>query len=99
MKNSRTILCALIILTAAISPLLPRAHADIANFKWVNTAFSGNDPFYGSPPLGVPVSAYQTGSTATLLMQVTTAGSGGSYINVTAAKLMMDWNGNYTATG
>jgi hypothetical protein len=96
MKKSRILLCALIILATAIAPLLPRAHADIANVKWVNTAFTGTDPYYGA---GTTVSAYQTGSTATLYVQVTTAASGGPYINVTGAKLFMDWNGNYTAGG
>ena len=95
MKNCRTILCALIILTFAIAPL-PRAHADIASIKWVNTVFSGPDPYYGPAP-GPTVSAYQAGSTATLYIQVTPAGA--SYINVTGAKLMMDWNGNYTVAG
>jgi len=95
MKNSRILLCALTILSIALVPMLPRVHADLNNVKWVNTAFSGTDPYYG-----VTVSAYQTGSTATLYIPVSQAnGFGGSYINVTAAKLMMDWNGNYTATG
>jgi hypothetical protein len=95
MKISKIQLCAFIVLTIALAPMLPRAHAELINVKWVNTAFNGTDPYYGST-----VSAYQTGSTATLYIPVTQANTfGGSYINVTAAKLMMDWNGNYTATG
>jgi hypothetical protein len=95
MKNSRILLSALIVSALVLSPILPRAHADLVNVKWVNTSFSGFDPYYS-----MTVSAYQTGSAATLYAPVTQSnGFGGSYINVTAAKLMMDWNGNYTATG
>jgi hypothetical protein len=95
MKNLRILLCTLIVSALVLSPMLPRAHAELVNVKWVNTAFSGTDPYYAAV-----VSAYQTGTPATLYVPVTQVnGFGGSYINVTAAKLMMDWNGNYTATG
>lgn len=95
MKISRIPLFALIISAIVLTPLLPGVHADIGTVKWTNTAFTGFDPYYGTT-----VSAYQTGSTASLYIPITQSnGFGGLYINVTSAKLMMDWNGNYTASG
>ena len=82
-QNSEISLCALIILTIALAPMIPRAHADIANVRWVNTAFSGTDPYYAAT-----VSDYQTGSTATLYIQVTSNPPGGPYINVTGASVL-----------
>ncbi len=95
MKISKIVLCAAILFAFALAPQLPAAHAELGTISWQNTAFKGSDPFYSST-----VSAYQTGSTATLYIPVTYQNPyGGLYINVTGATLKMDWNGNYTASG
>jgi len=93
MKISKVALCAAILLTVAIAPLVPRANATIGTLRWQNTTFSGTDSFYGTT-----VSAYQPGETASLYIPVTN-NLGVSNINVTYAKVQMDWNGNYTASG
>ncbi|HZD11933.1 MAG TPA: hypothetical protein VE177_00235, partial [Candidatus Binatus sp.] len=81
---------------ASIAPLsVPRAHADLGTLMWLNQSYVGNDPFFNGN-----VNAYTAGSTATLNIPVTYSNPyGGAYINVTAATLKMDWNGNYTNTG
>jgi hypothetical protein len=81
-----TSLSLLILLTPIVN-----AQPALAAF-WAGTSFSGTDPYYGTT-----VRAYKTGATATLLIAVTD--DFGEYLNVTGAKVMMDWNGNYTATG
>ncbi len=93
MRTSRMALCAVAVLTVALlAPLVPSARGAVTSAIWTNTTFTGTDPF-----LGVAVNAYAAGSTATLQILVTDT-VGGAYINVTGAKLMMDWNGNYTTT-
>jgi len=93
MKISKIALCAAILLTLAIAPLVPRANATIGNQRWQNTTYQGTDSFYSTT-----VSAYQPGETASLYIPVTN-NLGVSNINVTNAKVEMDWNGNYTASG
>ncbi len=77
----------------AIAPFAPRANAvSVSNTFWLNATYNGDDPFYGTT-----VAAYKTGSTATLAMVVSNA-FGSNYINITGAKLTMDWNANYTGS-
>jgi hypothetical protein len=95
MKISKIALLTAIFAIIALAPLTQRAHAEIGSTKWLNTAYSGTDPFYQTD-----VSAYQTGTTATLNVPVSYSNPyGGAYINVTGAMLRMSWNGNYTAAG
>jgi archaellin len=93
MKISKVALCAAILFTAAMAPLMPRANATLGTLRWQNTTFYGTDSFYGTT-----VSAYQPGETASLYIPVRND-LGVSNINVTNAKVEMDWNGNYTASG
>ncbi len=63
----------------------------ISSAIWTGTANSGTDLFFGTT-----VSAYRTGTTATLIVTVTN--DGGTAINVTKVTVFMDWGTNYTST-
>src|SRR5213594_3048713 len=92
MRTSKIAMLTTVLLGLAImTPFAPNAHAvSLSSPKWLNTTFSGTDPFYG-----VTVSGYKAGNTATLAITVSNSFAS-NYINITGAKLMMDWNGNYT---
>lgn len=93
MKTSKiTLLTTVILALALMTPFSPRAHAVSTSTPiWLNATFSGSDPFYSTT-----VAAYKAGSTATLDIPVSNSFAS-NYINITGAKLTMDWNGNYTA--
>lgn len=78
---------AILSLLLALTPLV---HAQpTLSFFWTGTTFAGTDPYYSTS-----VHAYKTGDTATLIVAV--SNPFGEYINVTGARVAMDWNGNYT---
>ena len=91
MKTSKTILLATSLSLLILLTPLANAQPTLAVF-WTGTSFSGTDPYYGTS-----IRAYKTGATAILLIAVTDLF--GEYVNVTGAKVMMDWNGNYTTSG
>jgi hypothetical protein len=91
LKLSKLHLLTGILVLALLAPL---AHAQPfpANPIWTGTYFHGFDPFYGTI-----VSAYKTGTTATLVLAITN--TFGQYLNVTGANVIMDWGNNYPTTG
>jgi hypothetical protein len=91
LKLSKLHLLTGILVLALLAPL---AHAQPfpVNPIWTGTYFHGLDPYYGTI-----VSAYKTGTTATLVLAITN--TFGQYINVTGANVIMDWGTNYPTTG
>ncbi len=92
MKTSRIALATagllsifLIASTAAAAPI-PQPTA-----TWQGFAFHGFDPYYRRD-----VTGFTAGSTATLTLTV--SNPYGDYLNVTGAKVMFDWNGNYSGS-
>lgn len=93
MKMPKIGLATITVLTIGLLlPLTPPVRGEIASTKWINTTFSGFDPFFQTT-----VDAYATGVTATLSALVRD-NVGGAYINLTSWTLSMDWNQNYTGT-
>src|SRR2546428_5997860 len=91
MKISKIALVTISVLALAILPsLAPTVRAQSGSASWINTTFTGEDPF-----LNNFVNAYATGVTATL--QVATSNGFGT-ITVTSYNLVMDWGMNYTGT-
>ena len=58
--------------------------------NWIGCTFRGNDPYYGGS-----VFAYETGSTAVL---VVTATADGTQINVSKVTVSFDWGSNYSVS-
>ncbi len=93
MKTSKIVPMMLaLLMLAALGGVTPKAHAQsVTSTKWLTPAFSGFDPYYGSP-----VNAYTMGSTATLSVQF--ANFGGNTIKVIAVQVGMDWGSNSSAS-
>jgi len=66
--------------------------AYISNYYWVVPFYRGYDEFYGSY-----VSAYETNSTAQLMVNVYNDWYSYPSINVTAVKVVFDWSQNYSS--
>lgn len=73
--------------------------ASISSYNWIGETYVGSDGFFGTY-----VSAYESGSQATLLVNVyNNYYAGNPYwtyrpVNVSAVKVWCDWNINYTST-
>jgi tetratricopeptide (TPR) repeat protein len=95
MRKSLAIVVGLLIATlSSISATTP-VHAYIYNYYWITPFYRGYDQFYGSY-----ITAYETGSTAQLFIQVydDIYNYPSLNITVTAVKVLFDWNVNYSST-
>ncbi len=80
---------AALVLPAALAPA--PAAAAISSMVWLNTAYKGAEPL-----LGGTVQAYQSGSTATLLVSI--QNNTGEAIEIKGARVEFDWTGGKYAT-
>ena len=91
MKTTRIAIAALSLL--AISLVTP-AFAALPTIAatWQGFTYHGYDPYYRST-----ITGFKTGSSASLTLSIDNIDTS-NYINVTAAKLMLDWNQNVTVS-
>lgn len=89
MKTSRIALVTVSLL--GIFLIAPAAAAVQATPTWQGFAYHGYDSFYGTT-----ISGFTAGSTATLTLTVSNTFA--DYLNVTGAKVVFDWNGNYSGS-
>lgn len=88
MKTRKAIVAitALALLTVMMIP----AFADISNTTWIGYTFSGHDDYYGRD-----VVAYETGTTAVLV--VTLTNNAGPDINISKVWVSFDWGSTYSS--
>lgn len=79
-----------IVFLLALATLIP-VYADITDWTWLGTTYTGWDEYYGDD-----VNAYESGSTAVLA--VTVANFEGYNITVTSVSVNMDWDDTYEST-
>jgi len=82
----------LLVVTLCSNLATTPVRAYISNYYWVVPLYRGYDEFYGSY-----VSAYETNSTAQLMVNVYNDWYGYPSINVTAVKVVFDWGQNYSS--
>ena len=85
-------------LTLISSMFIGTAKADITSYSWQGYTFNGTDPFYGAI---YPIYAYETGSTATLIVRVENDYREAGIpkpINVSVVGVRFDWNDAYNST-
>jgi hypothetical protein len=94
MRKMSAIIVSLLMATSFSTLAMTPVQAYISTYSWIAPVFRGYDEFYGTS-----VAAYRTGSTAQLMVSVINNWYGYGNITVTAVKVWMDWNVNYTSTG
>lgn len=94
-----TLLCLALILSGIISStIIAPAKASIQAYNWIGAEYRGYDSFYGTD-----ITAFETGSTATLTVSVYNdfwPDWWGWYLPINVSKVMVsfDWGTNYTST-
>jgi|YelNatPaOPRAMG01_1025707.scaffolds.fasta_scaffold67219_1 tetratricopeptide (TPR) repeat protein len=91
MKKASATILALFIVTFSAQAAAP-VQASIPTYSWISPFYRGYDPFYQTS-----VTAYKSGSTAQLLVNIYNDWYGYSNITVVAVKVWFDWNVNYTS--
>jgi hypothetical protein len=99
--RKKTLFCiGLLLFLASMTAMnVVTVNASISNQNWIGPTYRGSDSF-----LGTSVTAYKTGSTATLVVNVySDYYVGYPYysdrpVNISAVKVCPDWNINYTST-
>ncbi len=85
------LLCTICLIAATAAPA---ANASITNSNWIGALVNDQyDSFYGTS-----ITAYEEGTTATLVVNVQNNYFTGDPINVSAIKVNFDWGQNYTST-
>jgi hypothetical protein len=93
-RMSLSILLSFLLTTVVAVSTIPLAQADIDGTPvWVGPKYDKDD-FFG---LAATFIAFQTGTTATLRVTVTNP-SATEPLNISAVKILMDWNINYSST-
>jgi len=93
MRKTVATIISLLIVTLLSTLATAPVKAYISNLYWIEPFYRDYDPFYGTWVVG-----YKTGSTAELIVTTYNDWWGYPSINVTAVKVLFDWNINYTST-